>query len=135
MAGRTGFSAAWKPDRLWDIHKPVGRRSMLLAAAGAIIGLTLAGYGLFTAQGTRTAAVPAEDAALAALVDGPDTVIVEWIKRSTTLQGHVFENAGITVAEFRDGKLVAMRDYLDTYYLSLHFDKKGSKRGGRVQAA
>ena len=49
---------------LWDIHQVVGRRSLLLAAAGALIGLGIAGYGLFTAQGTRTANVPAEDAAL-----------------------------------------------------------------------
>ena len=72
---------------------------------------------------------------IVSVVDGPDTVIVEWIKRSTTVQGDVFENAGITVAEFRDDKVIAMRDYLDTYYLGLHFEKKGSKRGGRVQAA
>lgn len=51
-------------DATWDIHKAVGRRSMLLATIGAVIGLAIAGYGLFTAQGTRTAAVPAEDAAL-----------------------------------------------------------------------
>ena len=49
---------------LWDVHQPVGRRSMLLAAIGAMLGLGIAGYGLFTAQGTRTASVPAEDAAL-----------------------------------------------------------------------
>ena len=49
---------------LWDVHQPVGRRSMLLAAIGALLGLGIAGYGLFTAQGTRTATVPAEDAAL-----------------------------------------------------------------------
>lgn len=52
------------PGGLWDIHQAVGRRSILLAALGALIGLAIAGYGLFTAQGTRTAAVPAEDAAL-----------------------------------------------------------------------
>ena len=51
-------------DSVWDIHQPVGRRSLALAAAGALIGLAIAGYGLFTAQGTRTAIVPAEDAAL-----------------------------------------------------------------------
>ena len=51
-------------DAVWDVHKPVGRRSLLLAALGALLGLAIAGYGLFTAQGTRTASVPAEDAAL-----------------------------------------------------------------------
>lgn len=52
------------PDPIWATHLPVARRSMLLAAVGAVIGLAIAGYGLFTAQGTRTASIPAEDAAL-----------------------------------------------------------------------
>lgn len=52
------------PDPIWAMQQPVARRSMLFAAIGAIIGLAIAGYGLFTAQGTRTASVPAEDAAL-----------------------------------------------------------------------
>ena len=57
-------TAAAASDPLWATHQPVARRSMLFAAVGAIIGLAIAGYGLFTAQGTRTASVPAEDAAL-----------------------------------------------------------------------
>lgn len=40
------------------------RRSLMLCGTGALVGLVLAGFGLFTAQGTRTAHVPAEDAAL-----------------------------------------------------------------------
>jgi parvulin-like peptidyl-prolyl isomerase len=39
-------------------------RAMLLAAAGALTGLGIAGYGLFTAAGTTTHAVPPEDVAL-----------------------------------------------------------------------
>lgn len=53
-----------KPDPIGAIDRPVARRSMLFAATGAAIGLAIAGYGLFTAQGTRTAAIPAENAAL-----------------------------------------------------------------------
>lgn len=40
------------------------RRSMLMLAAGALIGLTIAGYGLFTAKGTRSRGVPPEAVAL-----------------------------------------------------------------------
>jgi hypothetical protein len=58
------LSPASSGGEVWDIHKAVGRRSMLLAAVGALIGLAIAGYGLFTAQGTRTATIPAENAAL-----------------------------------------------------------------------
>lgn len=40
------------------------RRSLILYAAGAIIGLIIAGFGLFTAAGTKISGVPAEDVAL-----------------------------------------------------------------------
>lgn len=40
------------------------RRAMLLYAAGALAGLGIAGYGLFTASGTTTHSVPPEDIAL-----------------------------------------------------------------------
>jgi parvulin-like peptidyl-prolyl isomerase len=74
-------------DKVWDIHKPVGRRSILLAALGALIGLAIAGYGLFTAQGTRTAAVPAEDAAL---VNNIPILRADLIAQVTALYGVPF---------------------------------------------
>jgi parvulin-like peptidyl-prolyl isomerase len=40
------------------------RRSTLMMAGGAILGLAIAGYGLFTAKGTVVHRVPPEDAAL-----------------------------------------------------------------------
>jgi PPIC-type PPIASE domain len=40
------------------------RRSLILFAAGATLGLVIAGIGLFTAAGTRVSGVPAEDVAL-----------------------------------------------------------------------
>ncbi len=52
-------------------------------------------------------------------MDGPDMVAAEWIKRSTAPDGTVFENRGITIAQFRDDKVVVMRDYLDTEKLAL----------------
>jgi parvulin-like peptidyl-prolyl isomerase len=39
-------------------------RAMALYALGALVGLGIAGYGLFTAQGTSTRGVPPEDVAL-----------------------------------------------------------------------
>lgn len=48
----------------FDIRKTSVRRSMALLAAGAVIGLAIAGYGLFTAKGTRSRAVPPEAIAL-----------------------------------------------------------------------
>jgi parvulin-like peptidyl-prolyl isomerase len=40
------------------------RRTLLMAAGGAVVGLAIAGFGLFTAKGTSTLMVPAEDVAL-----------------------------------------------------------------------
>ena len=41
-----------------------GRRSFVLMGCGALLGLLMAGYSLFTARGTSTLVVPAEDVAL-----------------------------------------------------------------------
>jgi parvulin-like peptidyl-prolyl isomerase len=51
-------------EEFFDISKPSVRRSMTLLASGALIGLVIAGYGLFTAKGTRSHAVPPEAVAL-----------------------------------------------------------------------
>ena len=51
-------------DDFFDLSKPQVRRSMFFFALGALIGLAVAGYGLFTAQGTRSHSVPPEALAL-----------------------------------------------------------------------
>jgi parvulin-like peptidyl-prolyl isomerase len=43
-----------------DFSQAHTRRSLTLLALGALAGLALAGYGLFTAQGTATRGIPAE---------------------------------------------------------------------------
>jgi len=48
----------WRPD----VHNE--RRSLLLCALAAVLGLAIAGVGLFNARGTRVAGVPPEDAAV-----------------------------------------------------------------------
>lgn len=52
-------SASWR-----DPSRPHAPRTLFLAVAGALIGLILAGYGLFTAKGTTTLIVPADAVAL-----------------------------------------------------------------------
>ena len=51
-------------DDFWSLDRPNARRSLALCAAGALLGLGIAGLGLFTAHGTRTDSVPGEDVAL-----------------------------------------------------------------------
>ena len=48
----------WRPD----VHNE--RRSLTLCAFAAVLGLAIAGVGLFNARGTRVAGVPPEDAAV-----------------------------------------------------------------------
>jgi parvulin-like peptidyl-prolyl isomerase len=52
-------------SRDWfDISRVNSRRALALMAAGALVGLFLAGLALFTAKGTSTLIVPPEDVAL-----------------------------------------------------------------------
>jgi hypothetical protein len=48
----------------WSLTDPGARRSLIMLAIGAAIGLGIAGFGLFTAKGTQSHTVPPEMAAL-----------------------------------------------------------------------
>jgi parvulin-like peptidyl-prolyl isomerase len=50
--------------RRWSLLKVGPRRSLLIYAFGAILGLGLAGFALFTAKGTTVKSFPPEDVAL-----------------------------------------------------------------------
>jgi hypothetical protein len=47
-----------------DIGRANSRRSFVFMGCGAVVGLMMAGYSLFTARGTSTLSVPPEDVAL-----------------------------------------------------------------------
>lgn len=64
----------------WRERNP--RRSLILCALGAAIGLVIAGFGLFTAKGTRTASVPPEDVAL---VNGTPILMSDFIAQLKAL--------------------------------------------------
>ncbi len=57
-------STAEPPAEFFDFSRTASRRSFTLLAAGAMLGLAIAGYGLFTAKGTSTNRLPPEDIAL-----------------------------------------------------------------------
>lgn len=58
-------TAAAGNDESWRNARQVStRRSFALLAGGALLGLSMAGYSLFTARGTSTLIVPPEDVAL-----------------------------------------------------------------------
>ncbi len=58
------MSNATDQNEFFDFSKTSTRRSFLLLGLGAIVGLAIAGYGLFTAAGTATRTVPPEYVAL-----------------------------------------------------------------------
>jgi parvulin-like peptidyl-prolyl isomerase len=57
----------------WSEHP---RRTLILGAAGAIIGLLLAGFGLLTAEGTRVRSVPPE---AVAVVNGRPVLMSDYV--------------------------------------------------------
>jgi len=67
---------------IWSLAVPSARRSLILCTLGAVIGLAIAGLGLFTAKGTRIASVPAEDIAL---VNGTPILMSDYIQQLRAL--------------------------------------------------
>ncbi|TWB46343.1 peptidyl-prolyl cis-trans isomerase [Nitrospirillum viridazoti] len=66
------------------------RRSIILCAIGAVTGLIVAGTGLFTAQGTRIAGVPAEDVAM---VNQVPILMSDYIANLRAAEGVGLDNA------------------------------------------
>lgn len=66
----------------WSLSRPGTRRSLLLAATGALVGLIVAGFGLFTAAGTRTSAIPPEGVAI---VNGVPILRIDFIAQLRAL--------------------------------------------------
>jgi hypothetical protein len=60
----------------WSLAEPGARRSLILLACGAVVGLGIAGFGLFTAKGTATHDVPPE---MAALVNQQPILISDFV--------------------------------------------------------
>lgn len=69
------------------ILRPGSRRSLLLYAVGAAIGLGLAGFSLFTAKGTSVKTFPAEDVAL---VNGRPILRADFVTQTEVEAGVPF---------------------------------------------
>ena len=68
------------------------RRSFFLMACGALIGLVMSGYALFTARGTSTFMVPAEDVAL---VNQQPISRSDYLQQLQTLYGVDLQHATV----------------------------------------
>ena len=94
-----------KPD---EVNFP---RAMALYALGALVGLGIAGYGLFTAQGTTTRGVPPEDVAQ---VNQRPVLRSDFLTQLETETGAKFEQATRAeqlrvLAEMVDEELLVQR--------------------------
>ena len=78
-------------NTVWSDFRHINvRRSLLLMSAGALLGLSLAGYSLFTARGTSTLRVPPEDVAL---VNQQPISRSDYLAQLQTLYGVDLEHA------------------------------------------
>ena len=74
---------------VFDWSNSSSRRSLILYAAGAILGLGLAGFALFTAKGTVSNAMPAEDLAM---VNGRHVLRSDFITQVQVESGLAFKD-------------------------------------------
>jgi ketosteroid isomerase-like protein len=47
-----------------------------------------------------------------------ERVVLQWTSRARTTSGRAYENGCIGVFEVRDGRIAAVREYMDTLYAS-----------------
>jgi parvulin-like peptidyl-prolyl isomerase len=67
-----------------DLPTANPRRSLIFLAVGATVGLVLAGYSLFTAKGTATHTIPAEDIAL---VNQRPILMIDFVSQLQSVYG------------------------------------------------
>lgn len=53
-----------------------------------------------------------------AMIAQDDQVVLQWTSRARTQYGRRYENGCIGVFTIRDGRIVAVREYMDTLYVS-----------------
>jgi parvulin-like peptidyl-prolyl isomerase len=78
------------PAETASVANTGARRSLLLNAAGAMLGLLLAGYALFTAQGTAIGGLPPEDVAL---VNGRPILQSDFVTQTQIETGAPFKES------------------------------------------
>ena len=86
----TPAEAAQRSSGIWNAREVNTRRALILYGIGAVIGLAIGGYGLFTARGTSTNVVPPEDLAL---VNGVPILRSDFITQLETETGIPFDQA------------------------------------------
>jgi ketosteroid isomerase-like protein len=63
------------------------------------------------------------DIDVTALLGDGDHVVLQWTTRTRTRDGRPYENGCIGLFTVRDGKIQAVREYMDTLYASSLFSR------------
>ena len=66
------------------------------------------------------------DLEMTALIAEADRVVLQWTSRARMRDGRAYENGCIAVFEIRDGKIQAVREYMDTLYANSAFSRQGT---------
>jgi hypothetical protein len=90
MAGSEIMAETRSDDGAPGREQARNRRSMVLFACGAVVGLALAGYSLFTAKGTHTNSVPPE---AMALVNGRPILRSDFVTQVQSQFGAPYEKS------------------------------------------
>ena len=69
---------------------------------------------------------------ITAMTAEQDRVVLQWTSRARTRSGRPYENGCIGVFTVRDGKILAVREYMDTLYASTVFAAAGEPHGAIV---
>ncbi|WCB92929.1 hypothetical protein DSM104299_01629 [Baekduia alba] len=100
------LTAAFHPDATWwlpgdlPVSKTWEGRDAIL---GDFLGSVMSQFAPGTFTLTTHAVVADEDAA-----------VLEWTVEATTVRGEAYKNDYLAIFEFRDGLIVAVREYMDT---------------------
>jgi len=67
------------------------------------------------------------DIEITAMLAELDQVVLQWTSRARTRDGRSYENGCIGIFTVRDGKIQAVREYMDTLYASAVFEPAPSR--------
>ena len=69
-----------------------------------------------------------------AMIADRDQIVLQWTSRARTLDGQPYENGCIGIFTVREGKIHAVREYMDTLYLADAFSR-GNRGDRRLRAS
>ena len=63
-----------------------------------------------------------------AMIAEQDRIVLQWTSRARTRDGRAYENGCIGIFTIRDGKIQAVREYMDTLYAGQAFSRAATPR-------